>query len=405
MEKEQKKENSKKGKKDNIEKTSVKSMKTVIEKKQEDNIQVNNDIFSQNNDLKSRIYVGYYTRFLINCLLFVFAFFLFIICFVSGIKFKVNYNLNYSIKPGIDYQVYLKDNDYYKEKSLKEDMQYITDLIDYIDVNFNYNTNTNENSNYEFKYNIKADIVVTDRNDNNKVLYTDSEIIKDETILKEDNKDKVSLSENLKLDYAKYSRLVSSFKSKYVLSASSNLIVTMHVDTIIKNSNVDDDIVNSEDLKLTIPLSEQTINILKDYNKEGRTGTVSKYSYIKIENIYFAIASLLFAILVLISIINLLRFINKSSRPNSLYNKKLHKIMKEYDRIIVSLSKLPDLSQYKIIEVESFEELLDAKENLDKPILHIEIHKNQKSYFIIISNKEAYRYVLKEVDLQNEKKN
>ena len=78
--------------------------------------------------------------------------------------------------------------------------------------------------------------------------------------------------------------------------------------------------------------------------------------------------------------------------------------MKEYDRIIVTLSKMPNLDEYKIIEVDSFEELLDAKQNLDKPILHIEIHKNQKSCFLILSGNEAYRYILKEVDLHNEKK-
>ena len=275
-------------------------------------------------------------------------------------------------------------------------MQYITDLIDNIDINFNYKVNTNHESKYDYKYNIKADIVVTDRNDLNKVLYKDSEVLKNEVNVTDFKADSINLLENIKIDYGKYNRLVNSFKSKYTLSASSNLIITMHVDTLVKNGNVDKDIVDSDDLIVTIPLSEQTININKDYNTEGRSGSISKYSYIKIVNIYYAVASIFAFLLMITSVISLLGFIKKFARSNSLYNKKLNKIMREYDRIIVTLTKMPNLDEYKIMDVESFEELLDAKQNLDRPILFIEIHKNQKACFLILSGGEAYRFILKE---------
>ena len=265
--------------------------------------------------------------------------------------------------------------------------------------NFNYKIDTNKQSNYDYKYNITADIIVTDRNDNNKVLYKDSDVLKDTVNINEYKDNNIDILENLKIDYSKYNNLVNSFKSKYVLSASSNLVLTMHVDAIVRNSNVDDDIVDSEDLKVTIPLSEQTINILKDYDDTLNTGTISKYSYIKIENKYYAIISVLSLILSIISLAMLLKFVKKLSKRSNKYNKKLKRIMKEYDRIIVTLSKMPDLNNYHIIEVESFEELLDAKQNLDKPILHVEIHKNQKSWFLILTDTQAYRYILKEVDL------
>lgn len=380
---------------------------TVEEIKIEEEVKIDNQInkeISYNNDTKSTIYLGFYSRYIIHFLFFIIALGLFVFFFINGIRFKVNYKLDYDIKSDVNYQVNLKENDYYKEKYLKEDMQYITDLIDNIDINLNYKMNTSEESNYNYNYNIKADIIITDRNDANKVLYKDTEVLKDDVVVKDFKNKNAYVLENLKIDYSKYNKLVNSFKSKYTLSASSNLIITMHVDTIINNDNVDKDIIDSEDLTVTIPLSEQTINILKDYNKEGKSGEISKYSYVKIVNNFYAIISILALLLTVIALIILFNFIKKFYRSNSLYSKKLHKIMKEYDRIIVTLSKMPNLDEYKIIEVESFEELLDAKQNLDKPILHIEIHKNQKSCFLILSGNEAYRYILKEVDLHNEKK-
>ena len=76
--------------------------------------------------------------------------------------------------------------------------------------------------------------------------------------------------------------------------------------------------------------------------------------------------------------------------------------MKEYDRAIVKTRTMPDIDDLKVIEVESFEELIDARENLEKPILFIDINPGQKSCFLIINDRDAYKFILKEKDLEDE---
>ena len=76
------------------------------------------------------------------------------------------------------------------------------------------------------------------------------------------------------------------------------------------------------------------------------------------------------------------------------YIKKLEKILKEYDRAIVTVTKKPDTTKKSINNVPSFEELLDARENLEKPILFYQNRSGSKSTFIIINDKEAYVYTL-----------
>lgn len=374
-------------------------MSTKQNKKNRKIIDNKKNVDKQKNILKNRVYLGYYPRYIIKILCAIIPSILFFLFLCLGVDFKSN-KFEYDFKPEISYNVYLKDNEYYKEKYLKEDMQYITGLIDYIDLNLNYKIKTNKKADYQYKYSIKADVVITDRNNSNKVLYTNNEILKDEKTVEKNQVDNLILKENLKINYDQYDGLVNSFKGKYSISVSSNLKITMHIDTILKNNLIKDKIVDSEDLTVLIPLSEQTINILKEYNVKGKKGSLSNKIDVKVINIYYLLGAIVLLLISIKAIQSLVDFI-KSTSNNSLYVKRLNQLLKDYDKIIVSINKLPDISNSCIIEVESFEELLDAKKNLGKPILHIEIHKKQKSYFLIFSDNNVYRYTLKEVDLIN----
>lgn len=373
------------------------SIKKSNKKKVNEPIQIDSQL-----EVKScfkKIYLGYYPRYIIylTCVVISLVFFLIFAC--NGIEFKEKVKLHYKIKPSIDYKVYLKENEYYKEKYLSENMQYISGLIDYIDLNLKYKVDISEKANCEYKYNIKADLIITDKNNSDKVLYKSSEILKDIVVVKNPKTNNINVIENIKLNYDNYDGLVSSFKGKYNISVSSNLIITMHVDTIVQGEKINKDIIDSEDMVVTIPLSEQTINILTDYKKDGKDETISRRFYLKIINQDMAISSLIFGIISAISIRTLFIFIKKTSKAKSCYAKRLDQILSDYDQLIVSIGKMPVLNDCRIIEVESFEELLDASKNLNKPILYIEIHKHQKSYFLILEDNNVYRYVLKEVDL------
>ena len=61
--------------------------------------------------------------------------------------------------------------------------------------------------------------------------------------------------------------------------------------------------------------------------------------------------------------------------------------------------KVPDFSNNTLVELETFDEILDISEKLEKPILFIEMHKHQKSWFLVVNNNEIYKYVLKLVDV------
>ena len=60
----------------------------------------------------------------------------------------------------MDYNVYLKTNEFYKTTFLPKDKNYISTLIDYVDANFNYTFKSAEDFELEYTYYIEADLVV-----------------------------------------------------------------------------------------------------------------------------------------------------------------------------------------------------------------------------------------------------
>ena len=78
------------------------------------------------------------------------------------------------------------------------------------------------------------------------------------------------------------------------------------------------------------------------------------------------------------------------------YNSKLKSILKEYDDIIVNAINdyiIPD--NVRVVMVESFEELLDARNSLDKPIVYERIN-NIKSKFYVEDSMTIYIYTMKD---------
>ena len=166
-------------------------------------------------------------------------------------------------------------NSFYNDKYLGKDMQYVASLIDKININYKFNMKSDNNLNYDYKYNIKADLLITDPNDNNKILY------KKTNVLRSDKKNKGEfnnflINDSVNINYDEYNSYVNSFKKTYALSVKSKLVVTMEISTKAKSKILKDDFEKVNKLSLAIPLSEQTIDIGIDTSSINNAGTLDK---------------------------------------------------------------------------------------------------------------------------------
>lgn len=365
---------------------------------------VKNKIKDIDKKVNEKIYFTFEKRLIIKVSFVVVSFLLFVFLTIGSLKLSVSSNIRYRQTSNLDYNVELKPNNFYEQKVLGKNMKYIAKLIDKVNVNFNYNFNTSDNLNYKYIYYIDGEIQVLSE-DGGSVILSKKEKLKREQSASKVNSNSFNINEKLVIDYDKYNNIIKNFKSEYAISASSRLVVTLYVKVTDEEGNVLKKVDANNTMSITIPLTEQMIDIKMNYKELNNSDSFVAKTDLSIQNKVLFTFGIIFGIGFLISLALLIKFIGKLSRKKTAYDKTLAKILREYDRIIVE-SRKPIIidSAQNIIDVKSFNELLDARDNLEKPIIFNEIHKKQKCIFVVKNSYEVYRYILKLVDLEKEGK-
>lgn len=383
---------------ENIEETKtakeeVKIVEPTIDEKKE---------FLRRKKLNSKKYYSFNTRFTISFVIFLVLFVTSIVLILMSLS-KINeQTVDYKESSKVDYKVLLKDNTQYDKKYFKNNSQpkiYISSLIQNIDTNFDYEFSINEKSNIEFEYNIIAKLVILNI-DSTKVFYDDEiELIGNKKV-KLTNEKKLNIHENIMLDFDYYNNLANSFRQKYGLNTNSYIEIILNV----KGKNLDDifDLNDKYKRSIKIPLSQQEVDIqIADDNASTVHKVITKNKLLVSNRLCISIGliSLVIAIICFVKMINM--FMKVYSPKNTKYDKYIKKILKEYDRLIVNTTTAPDITNYRIVRIKCFAELLDVHDNLNLPIRYYVITEHHKSIFYVTHNNEVYVYIVKAVDLDN----
>ena len=166
----------------------------------------------------------------------------------------------------------------------------------------------------------------------------------------------------------------------------------MNVDSKLK-TNINDNVIDapiSSKMMIQVPLSEMTIDALVE---ESVPTDIKEVSVVvdatRVEIFrtlgYIYIGAVVICIILLVVVTNAKKNLNR-------YENELKKILNTYDGIIVNIKKIPDLTDYSIINVSSFNELLDAHSEVRMPINFFK--GEYKSYFILLSEKNAWQYTM-----------
>lgn len=291
----------------------------------------------------------------------------------------------YQVAGDIDYQVYLRDNDYYSEKYLEPGMQYIANLISVVRVDFDYELTADDNVDANYEYEIIATARATERGDKSKILYEKSDVLRSGKVTPVEG-GTIKINDKVDIDYRKYSDYMRTFRSDFGIAANCfiDLKMVVKVDGAIKTEDI---------LAMNIPLSDQTIDIAIDaeaINREEKVGAEQKEVYVKNLPLLVTGGVIVLASLGLIIVII---YLYGTRYNDNLYEKSLHKLLKEYDTYIVNATEtIYELAN--VMRVESFKELLDASQAENAPIIFLEIIPGEKSYFIVNGVNTTYRYTL-----------
>ncbi|MCX4365573.1 MAG: DUF5305 family protein [Bacilli bacterium] len=325
-----------------------------------------------------------------------------------SLTIKGEYTLTYSDKSKLDYNVYLKENDYFPTPYLPKDQQYVSSLIDYIDADFNYSFKSEENIGIEYSYYVKASVRVD--NADGKNIFKEDENLVEKTKVSNLTDDSFSITENVKLNYDKYNKLATSFVEQFNISANSSLVVSLYVDVVGKHADFDKTISDKAVITLTIPLTTRQTDIKMDYKTTNTNDAILQYKSTMITNPVLFTFAVILAILDVVAIIAVIAYVIANRDNQTLYNKKLNKILKDYDKYIsetVITERVEDMMRTRSLRIEvikSFDDLIDVRDNLEKPILYHEERPGEEAVFYILAEKVGYIYVMRASEMRKGKK-
>ena len=337
------------------------------------------------------VYTKRQTMIVVSCLIFLFCG---ILCLTLGTNNKKEISIKYKEDNDIDYKVYLKDNDFFDDKYLeKEDNKpYITSFIDYIHVDYKYSITFDQKVDGKYRYKVVAQIEANKTDNQQGNYWTKKYDITDEkteNIIKQTG---YAVYQSINIDYNKYNEILSQFKKSAGLTSSDGVLkVYLEIKSEITGEKLNTPIDNNLILKL--PLSQMAIEATIDSDVKNEENRIIKV--IKDDNIiYLGLITLGLTFLVIGFYCIWIFFRNKRIYTrNHQYEVELKKITSTYDSIIVNVEKVPSIENYNVINVESFEELIDAHSEVRMPINYYQAE--EESIFILFNDNTAWKYTLR----------
>lgn len=314
---------------------------------------------------------------------------------------KILASVDYQEKSSINYKVYYKDNPFYTEPYIGADKTYIAQYVDNIDIDFSYLVNYTDKINGAYDYYVRARLVAYTPGDENDDLWNKEYKLSNVETIEVKDSNNYKINKNIKVDFQNFKEEYDSYRASSKVSSSAKLIVELIVNNHGKYKLLDDFDFQANS-KVEIPLSDSTFQITKNSTAMGETKTVDKKVQSDKKNFIIIVKVILWG-MVILTTISLISLYRKDTKSISLYERKLKKILSTYDSIIVNVEKLPSLSGLSVVDVTSFEELVDAQNEVRLPINFKEDKKKKSAKFILVRNNLAWVYTLKEGDLSEKK--
>jgi len=333
----------------------------------------------KNEDTKKIIYVAGIIISMILCCVF----------YYLGATYQRIDTLEITEKPAIGYKVNLKENAYFQNAEAGNTERYVGSMIKGVDIDFDYSSKAKEKGETKYKYTIETELIITDKDDTTHKLWSKSEKLKEKENISKEN---IKFSDSVIIDYQKYDNLVKSFNQSYSLQTDANLYVRCKVNVDGKYDNIKENVNYQNEMVVEIPLNETTILITPNVKNDNTRVIESVAEGFQIVQITYYILMIIFFLSTLYCVTMRVELFYQQYKTETDYERKLRKILRDYDDIIVMSRNRPYIATKNIIKVTSFEELLDAQSELREPIIFYE--KNNRAFFVISSETGAYEFVL-----------
>ena len=290
------------------------------------------------------------------------------------------------------YRVNLVENEFYEETYLEEGIDVVSNLIKNIETEFKYNLEFDEEIEYKYSYKILAEAQIKEYNKTNNIYKTEQVLLNVEE--KEVKSNKLYIEEKKDVDYHKYNDEIKRFLETYRLSNTRNeLNISLYLNIINKSTG---EYIHKEEqiMTVTIPLITKTVEATINENIKDEQGQISIKEK-QHKNLEYILGTGIFVLIIgLITIARLMKYISNTRSAEKIYDDELKKILFDYKGYVQKINNQLDYNDYKVIKIDTFNQLLGMKEDLQSPILMYTEENNKRTTFIIISENLLFEYVL-----------
>lgn len=325
-----------------------------------------------------------------------------IILIVTYFKLGKNEYNSYSEESKVDYNVELKPNEYYPEDYDFKNNSLIASLINNLDINFNYKLNLDQKQEYTYSYKIIAKIVVQNDEDNTSIYETTEELLNKEE--QQSDEKLINIKENVKINYDSYNNKINKFISVYNLNNTTNTLkVEMNINIINK---YDGEKINKETkvMTLTIPLTTKTVDISIGQNVVNDEGKIlaKRSEYPEEKLFYFLVIGIVLGIFGILILIKFILYVIKTRSAETMYDQQLKMILFNYKNYIQQTNNKVNEKDYKIIQINTFNEMIGLRDTIQSPILMYTEENERKTYFMIINEGLLYTFTLGANEIREE---
>ena len=363
-----------------------------VEEKKEEIVSKNNvkeEVKVEEYNIKKPFYFGFKQRVIVVIMLIIIMFGLGSYLIINSYRLRKGEVVKYSETSDSSYKVCLLDNNVYSTPCLEEGMLYNSSLVNTIPINFKYNVNFSEYIDYQLYYHVVLYNKIFDKNNKDKLLYENKEILVVKTFVDKLNQ-KINIDTDVKINYKKYNDFVNEYKSKYSPDVKSVVEVVLYLDEYDEERSV---------ASVSIPVGESTFEVKKEkLSNKNKSVEIENEDMVNEANVNMYFGAFLIIISLILDII-LVRLVKATFTKKSKYDIELARILKTYDKNIVNATSDFKYDENKeVIKVESIKELVDASNVINKPIVYNKIN-NIKSDFILEDDNKIYKFTLKEADI------
>lgn len=304
--------------------------------------------------------------------------------------FNKGYSINYKENSEVNYGVKLIPNEFYEENYLEEGTDVISNLISSIDAEFKYNLELEKEMQYTYNYKILAETEVKEKTKTNLIYETEQEILNKSELQGKSNK--LEIVEKINIDYNEYNNQINKLLDAYELNNTiSELHLNLYINVINKATGEQ---INKEEkvMSLHIPLTTKTVEFAVNEKQDVGQILVQKGKLVNAE--YVLVIGILILIAGATVLVMLVKYILDTRSAEKMYDDELKKILFDYKSYIQKINSRIDYNDYKIVRIDTFNELLGMREELQSPIFMYGEENARRTTFIMMSGNLLFEFIL-----------